>query len=344
MPSSALPVTLAVPACNAGRHLDPLLRSLLAQDPPAERILLVDDCSDDGTAARAREIGGGRVEVFENDVRLGLGANWNRAAQHVRTEFFALAHQDDVYDPAFVGAQHGALAGAPEAALAHCHASAIDAEGRPLPARAEAYKRGLWRAAQASGEPPRRRAAASYRALLRGNFITCPSVLYRSAAFRAVGGFREDLKFVTDWDFCLRVLCDGWQFVSVDQALVAYRRHGGRATEAEMRTLNRYREELDLLERARKQGIDVGFLPVGATLSPALRHNVVLDAFADLERGVPEAAAAKFEFLDQHAPSEARTALVRTARRLMQLGRPGRGALRAGLAMVLLTARWRSCK
>jgi hopene-associated glycosyltransferase HpnB len=59
-------LAVLIPARNEADSLPSTLPALVAQDYPGPwRIVLVDDRSGDGTAAKARELGGGRVEVVE---------------------------------------------------------------------------------------------------------------------------------------------------------------------------------------------------------------------------------------------------------------------------------------
>ena len=132
--------TFAIPCRNAGRHLRPLLQSLLAQTRQDFELLLVDDGSSDDSIAVAREVAGDRVVVHRNEPALGIGGNWNRCVDLVTTPYFCLAHQDDVYETHYLERMLAALAERPDAGFAHCRASAIDADGKPMTSPAERYK------------------------------------------------------------------------------------------------------------------------------------------------------------------------------------------------------------
>ncbi|MEM7199472.1 MAG: glycosyltransferase [Planctomycetota bacterium] len=327
--------TFAIPCRNAGEHLRPLLESLLAQTDQDFAMLLVDDASDDGSPARARAIAGTRLQVLVNDEPLGLAANWNRAVEASRSDFVCLAHQDDVYHPEYLAVMLDALRTDREQALVHCRATTMDADGQPLRAPAEDFKARWWQ--RHAGEPPGEPATA-YRELLRGNFVCCPSILYRRELFASVGGFRPDLRFTPDWDLLFRALLADWRFASVDRALVRYRRHAASATQREAASLNRYREELATLRAAAAAGRDRGLLRPAPPIGAAVRNNLLLDAYHDLCAGRADAARRKLAFGRREVPGFARDPLAFGVRVASRLGGLGSAALGLGLRAVLRMA------
>ncbi len=327
-----LAATFAIPCRNAGANLRPLLESLLAQTRQDFALILVDDGSTDGSPDVARVVVGERIEIHRNDPALGLAANFNRCARLARTPFFCLAHQDDVYEPTYLAEMVAALEAAPTAGFAHCRAVAIDAEGRAFDAPAERFKERFWRPS------PELSAGDHYRLLFAGNYIVCPSVLFRTEAFVAVGGFRPDLRFATDWELWFRMVHAGRLPLGVHARLLRYRRHVGAATKEAVRDLRRYREELIVLTEAALLGARDGF--VAADARPlALRNALLQDAGEDLLARDRPAAARKLAFLREAAPRLFRDPAVVVFRLLCWLGPLGRGLVRLGRALALRFAR-----
>ena len=320
--------TFAIPCRNAGSHLRPLLESLLAQTRQDFEILLVDDASEDDSVELARAVAGPRIALHRNERPLGIGANWNRAAALVRTPLFCLAHQDDVYRPEYLAVMTAALAAKPEAAAAHCRAFTLDEGGREFVSASERYKDRFWKRGGFHDH------AALYASLLAGNWIIAPSVLFRTAAVRELGGFAERLRFVLDWEYWLRMLRSGHGLIGVAKRLVGYRRHAASATAVEERSLNRYREEHEIGEQARELGSACGLLPATAKPSVAMRNDVLRDALFDLRRGDHAACAAKLHFATQLAPWCARDPLFASFGLLSRAGAPGRWLLSAGFRLL----------
>lgn len=96
----ALPLTVIVPAFNEAAHLADALRSLLEQTHPPERIIVVDDCSTDGTGDVARSLGDPRIDVIRAERNTGSKAMaQNLALPQVTTLFAMSVDADTRLDP-----------------------------------------------------------------------------------------------------------------------------------------------------------------------------------------------------------------------------------------------------
>ncbi|MCC6669516.1 MAG: glycosyltransferase [Planctomycetes bacterium] len=316
------PATFAIPCRDAGPHLRPLLESLLAQTRQDFALLLVDDGSRDGSAEVARAVAGERIEIHRNRAPLGMGANWNRCAELVRTPYFCLAHQDDRYADRYLERMLAALERHPETGLAHCKAWTLDPEGRRGLGRAERYKERFW--ARDPGPDP----GAHFALLLRGNYVICPSVLYRTDVFRAAGGFRTDLRFALDWELWFRLLGMGHAPRGVPERLLGYRRHAASATAEAGAGVARWSEEQAVLEGAIALGRARGWLPAGRPPLQALRNSVLHEFGVAVARGDSGGAETALRFLRERVPALLLDPMVRVATRLARLGPPGRAALR----------------
>ena len=324
--------TFAIPCWQAGANLRPLLESLLAQTRQDFELVLVDDASTDGSAEQAREIAGERIRIHRNPERLGLARNWNRCAGLVTTPLFCLAHMDDVYYPEYHARMAAALEQAPSAGMAHCRAEVLDGEGQAVDSPAERYKDKMWRETVGADR------ASTYAALYRGNFVNCPSVLYRTEAWAKAGPFDEAMSFALDWRMHFSMLLAGFDAAGVPDPLIGYRRHATNATHEQARSLQRYREEHEVERWARNAGIEAGLLPPDAKPTNAMRNNLLHDAYRDLQRGDREAARAKVRFAAD-VPELARDPALLTFAALSRLGTPGRAVLGLGLRAVLAGAR-----
>lgn len=99
---------VVLPAYNAARTLAATLDRL--QPGSADSIILVDDCSQDGTVAVARGLG---VQVIEHDQNRGYGGNQKtcyQAALATDAEFVVMLHPDNQYDGALIPYMVGILA------------------------------------------------------------------------------------------------------------------------------------------------------------------------------------------------------------------------------------------
>ena len=281
--------TFAIPCFQAGAHLRPLLESLLAQTCQDFALIIVDDASTDGSIELSKQVAGDRIEVHRNPTRLGIARNWNRCAELVQTPFFCLAHMDDWYEPEYLETMLAALDERPDAAIVHCRASAIDEHGRAFRSPSERYKERFWSRLEGA-DPP-----ALFRLLYEGNFINCPSVLYRTDAFSRAGPFADELQFAMDWRLWFEFVLAGFGVAAVGDALIRYRRHDASASASLARNLDRYREEADVLAWAGGRGQAAGLLSPRAQSSRAVRNNLLYDAWRDLGLGDIDAARRRGE-------------------------------------------------
>ena len=121
-------VSVVIPMCNGARFLGETIASLRAQTIGDFPLICIDDASADDSVDVAQAAG---VTVLRNEQRQGLAANWNRAIEATQTEYFVIAHQDDVYEPEYLATMLRVLESHPRAFAAHCKARTIDEDGRP---------------------------------------------------------------------------------------------------------------------------------------------------------------------------------------------------------------------
>lgn len=220
-------ITFAIPFRGRLDHLQQALQSVLAQDDPRWRAIVVDDANPDpGAAALVADLNDPRATCLRNAEPLGMAANWNHAARLAETPLVTLLHGDDLLEPHYASLMIAAHARRPEAAAVFCEATTIDDDGHPRASVPDLVKR---RIRPHAGDWLQLRDEAGARALLRGNFIVCPTLCYRSDLFRTTG-FDSRLRWVPDLAFTLALLFEGKTIVGAPDIGYRYRRHQGQAT------------------------------------------------------------------------------------------------------------------
>ncbi len=99
-------VTVVIPAYNEGAAIGGVLAVIHSYLPMAE-LLVVDDCSDDDTAAQAHAAG---ARVIRRPLNRGNGAAVKTGIRHATGEVILLMDADGQMDPAFIPAILGKLA------------------------------------------------------------------------------------------------------------------------------------------------------------------------------------------------------------------------------------------
>lgn len=238
-------ITFAVPFYRGTDYLERAVRSVLSQTSPAWRLVVSDDSPDGGGADVLRSIADPRVSYRRNQRPLGMAGNWNRCLELADTDLVTILHADDELLPQYAAAMASGAAAHPRAAALYCRAVIIGPHGRPVFSLPDRVKEAL---APRPGGSARLAGAAGIAALLRGNFIICPTVCYRMP--RLMGRtFDERWRFVLDLDFFTRLLIEGEEIIGLPVTAYAYRRHAGNATAEYTETLLRFEEEAALYDR-----------------------------------------------------------------------------------------------
>ena len=92
-------VSVVLPVHNVADYIDSAVDSILKQTFADFELLIFDDCSTDGTAARVQAMTDPRIRFFQNSQNLGRAGTDNAAIAHVRGEFIAKMDGDDLCHP-----------------------------------------------------------------------------------------------------------------------------------------------------------------------------------------------------------------------------------------------------
>jgi glycosyltransferase involved in cell wall biosynthesis len=207
-------VGVIVPVRAPAPYLAEALASVLAQDPPPDAVVVVDDGSDPPLRV------GETVRVVRIEASAGPAAARAAGLAELDTELVALADADDVWEPGKLAAQLAALEAHPAAAVCFGRAVVVDEAGRVTGERLPELAGGLH-----SAESLR-------RPLFERNLVAAASAVVRRDALVGVGGFDGGpaLPAGSDWELWLRLVAAGHAFVSEPRAVVRYRRHSGALT------------------------------------------------------------------------------------------------------------------
>lgn len=209
-------VSVVVPAFNAAASLQQTLDSVLAQSFPSFEIIVVDDGSQDATAAIA-----GRASARDGRIRVvhqrnaGVGAARNAGLRLARGKYIAPLDADDLWSPRKLERQIARLERAgPKAGLVYCWSRNVDEHNRIL----------RW-------SHPYRIEGRVGSAMMLGNFVGSASVpLFRASALAAVGEYltrneQNGAQGCEDWDLNIRV-AEKFSLCCVPEYLVSYRQCG----------------------------------------------------------------------------------------------------------------------
>jgi glycosyltransferase involved in cell wall biosynthesis len=237
-------VTVAMPAHNRAALIGDAIRSVLAQDDIALELIVVDDGSDDDTAAVAASFADPRIVVLRNPVRRGVGYCHNQVVAQSRAPFIAHVDSDDLVVPGGLRKVVDRLAASTDFGQAHGQPARVGADGSVE--RDELRQR--WR------DDVDRRHGFDYReALLRRGSVMNPLRVYRREIFDIAGGFDETLRHGIDLEMALRIL-DTHEIVAVPDVVYCVRLHRGRLTSLRFPRQRFWVERVLMIVRLRRRG------------------------------------------------------------------------------------------
>jgi glycosyltransferase involved in cell wall biosynthesis len=203
---SVAPVSVVVPCYRCADTIGPAVASVAAQRLPPAEVLLVDDCSGDGTIERLHEVARsypeGWVKVFTLPRNGGPSGARNLGWAHARQPYIAFLDADDTWHPEKLSIQMEVLAADPAIALL---AHKMNVQPRSAPAPAVSH-------------PPPVTVARRSLLLLRAPFPTASLIVRRDLPFR----FDEKRRRAEDYLLWAQILLNGYRCARVELVLASW--------------------------------------------------------------------------------------------------------------------------
>lgn len=204
-------VSVVVTTHNRAALLPRAVRSVLAQNYDDYELIVVDDCSTDGTPKVMQTLTDSRVRAVRHSNNAGASAARNTGIRLARGEYVAFLDDDDEWDGRKLSRQVQVLDAAdPRVGLVYTWYDYVDSPG------------GVRRSGGRSV------AVGDISEHMLGWELPAPTSAYmvRSTAVRQIGGFDEALVVGEDRDFLARI-SERWHVAVVPEVLMLM--HGGHA-------------------------------------------------------------------------------------------------------------------
>lgn len=232
-------VSICIPVYNSANYLSAAIESAVAQQYENFEVLIVDDCSTDGSDLIANDYAARykNVRFIHNQTNLGMVLNWNHCIQLARGEYIKFLFGDDILSsPYNLLRLATVLDEHPEVTLSCSFRSIIDPNGNILTER---------------GFTPVNQSISGLLAIrdcliVARNFIGEPSVvMFRKRD--AKRGFSCDYKQMVDLEMWFHLLSKGNIWCEKD-SLAAFRRHPDQQTVQNVGELVHLEENLRLYD------------------------------------------------------------------------------------------------
>ncbi|MBF0289797.1 MAG: glycosyltransferase [SAR324 cluster bacterium] len=192
-------ISVVLPVYNGQEYIKESIQSILQQEFSDFELIITDDASLDKTPEIVASFSDSRIRYTRQESNRGIFGNINAGFQLTKAPFVQIFSQDDVMLPACLEEQKKKFERFPKAGMVFCRFQSINAAGNIAPQNFDPR--------MFSEIPPLIPVEHSFRfftafGCLPGNIST---VMLRKESFLEVGKFNENLPYVGDFEYWVRL-------------------------------------------------------------------------------------------------------------------------------------------
>jgi glycosyltransferase involved in cell wall biosynthesis len=124
--------SIILPVHNGGEYVKACVESILAQTLDEFELVVLDNCSTDGTLEWILSLNDNRIKIFPSEKSLSIEDNWARITAVPKNEFITLIGHDDILYPDYLFIMNALIEKYPQANLFQSHFAFIDANGKVI--------------------------------------------------------------------------------------------------------------------------------------------------------------------------------------------------------------------
>ncbi len=210
-------VSVCIPSYNQNKYIETAIESVLNQSYSNLELVIVDDCSTDGTIDLIKSFDDSRIRFYQNNINLGIPANFNRCLSKARGKYVLILGGDDFLNEKLLEREIPLLDSDETIGLVHTDMIAIDDVGNVI----EGHWNKIYNEDSiVSGEK------VFIEIMLHGNFICLNSALVRKECFfdEYQSGFNQKSIYTFDSELWLRIALS-YNIVYINAPLASHRRY-----------------------------------------------------------------------------------------------------------------------
>ena len=218
-------VSICIPVYNAENYIQHTLESLVIQTYKNIEIIVSDNASTDHTRQSVMRVSARdtRIKYFCNETNVGYCKNVLSAVRYAASEYVAIYHADDIYDPKIIEEEVDVLLSDKD--IVGVFTKLVYYYGENGSRTPNIYKK-LMTENIYSPEDELFRGDWNLVCpliLKYGNFFPCPSLMTRKDHFIKIGGFSDNYPSNEDLELWIKMLQSGNKLAIVNQFLLKYR-------------------------------------------------------------------------------------------------------------------------
>jgi glycosyltransferase involved in cell wall biosynthesis len=197
-------LSICIPVFNRPDMVRVAIRSAVDQDIQDMEVVVVDNCSTDGTWEALQAFSDPRLRLFRNPQNLGLFGNFNRCLEEARGRYVRILCSDDRLLPGSLARELGLMEANRTAVLLSSLGWVVDQKARRLGQTGDHLPPGIYRGEKAIADILWVLSFYGY------NPLNWPSgIMFSKEASLKVGRFDESIASTADVDYWLRLLRHG---------------------------------------------------------------------------------------------------------------------------------------
>ena len=123
---------IILPVKDGGEYVKECVTSILSQTLQDFNLIVLDNCSTDGTLEWLQSLNDNRIIIHESPKPLSIEENWARISSVPKNEFITLIGHDDILNENYLQVMNNLILKHPSASLYQTHFQYIDANGKIL--------------------------------------------------------------------------------------------------------------------------------------------------------------------------------------------------------------------
>lgn len=177
-------VSIIMPVFNRKEVVLNAINSVLGQTYSNFELIIVDDCSSDGTKELLKTVKHEKIRVFYHETNLGSSCARNTGLNVSKGNIIMYLDSDNEWDSKYVEAMVGSFIELPDADATYSGQIIYNNSEEPISMRFGTYNKSL---------------------LHNRNYIDMNCFCHKRHVLEELGGFDENLNRMVDWDFILRI-------------------------------------------------------------------------------------------------------------------------------------------
>lgn len=122
--------SIILPVRNGGEFVKECVISIMTQEFGDFELLVLDNCSTDGTSEWLKSITDTRIKIFCTDKPLSIEENWGRVLSLDKSEYMTLIGHDDILHSNYLLEMNRLITAYPDATLYQTHFNYIDSQSK----------------------------------------------------------------------------------------------------------------------------------------------------------------------------------------------------------------------